>query len=92
MTARIAACPCVQIVPVRLPPVTITRLSVGETLVRREVLHGHLWIGFSTYLVEDTDDLLAVYLAEGSTLAFPEWPFAQWQHPWRTADGSATGS
>ena len=53
--------------------------------MRREVLHGHLWIGFSTYVVEDSDDLLAVYLAEGSTLAFPEWPFPQWQHPWQTA-------
>ena len=62
-----------------------TRWSVGETVVRRELLHDHVWIGFSTYVVEDTDDLLAVYLAEGSTLAFPEWPFEQWQHPWRTA-------
>lgn len=63
----------------------VTRWSVGETVVRRELLHDHVWIGFSTYVVEDTDDLLAVYLAEGSTLAFPEWPFEQWQHPWRTA-------
>lgn len=63
----------------------VTRRSFGETLVRREVLHGHLWIGFCTYVVEDTADLLAVYLTEGSTLAYPRWPFAQWQHPWRTA-------
>ena len=67
----------------------MSRLSVGETLVRREVLHEHLWVGFSTYVVEDSDDLLAVYLAEGSTLAFPEWPYERWHHPWRTAGHTA---
>lgn len=59
--------------------------SFGETVVRREFLHGHPWIGFSTYVVEDTDELLAVYLAEGSRLAFPDWPFDRWVHPWQTA-------
>jgi len=58
-------------------------------VVRREYLHGHLWIGFSAYVVEDTDDLFAVYLAEGSRLAFPDWPFAVWEHPWRTSGFSA---
>lgn len=66
-----------------------TRWDIGETVVRREVLHGHLWIGFSTYVVEDTEDLLAVYLAEGSAFAFPEWPFEQWHHPWHAAGHSA---
>ena len=61
-----------------------TRWTEGQTVVRREVLRGHLWIGFNTHIVQDTDDLLAVYLAEGSTLGFPEWPFERWQHPWRT--------
>lgn len=54
--------------------------SFGETVVRRELLHGHPWIGFSTYVVEDTDQLLAVYLAEGSRLGFPDWPFEEWVH------------
>src|SRR5690348_8703806 len=59
--------------------------SLGEVVVRREWLHGHPWVGFATYVVEDSDDLLAVYLAEGSQLAFPDWPFDQWVHPWFTA-------
>lgn len=61
------------------------RWLVGETVVRREFLHGHPWIGFSTYVVQDDDELLAVYLAPGSTLAYPDWPFEQWVHPWFTA-------
>ena len=62
-----------------------TPWSFGDVVVRREWLHGHVWAGFATYVVEDTDDLLAVYLAEGSELAFPDWPFDQWVHPWYVA-------
>lgn len=54
-------------------------------MARREWLHGQLWLGFATYVVEDNDDLLAVYLPEGSELAFPDWPFDQWVHPWLEA-------
>lgn len=61
------------------------RWSPGEVVVRREVLHGHVWCGFAVRVVEDSDDLLAVHLPEGSTLAFPAWPFDRWEHPWRTA-------
>lgn len=57
----------------------------GERVVRREILHGHPWIGFTTYVVEDVADLLAVYLPPGAQLAFPDWPFDRWEHPWRTA-------
>lgn len=57
----------------------------GEVVVRREVLHGHPWVAFPTYVVRDEPDLLAVYLAAGSELAFAEWPFEQWRHPWQTA-------
>lgn len=56
--------------------------TFGDVVVRREWLHGQLWVGFATYVVEDSDDLMAVYLAEGSELAFPDWPFDQWVHPW----------
>ena len=57
----------------------------GDVVVRREVLKGHPWVGFPTYVVEDSENLLAVYLAEGSTLAYAAWPFDRWVHPWRTA-------
>ncbi len=59
--------------------------SHGDQVVRREFLHGHPWIGFTTYVVYDQPDLLAVYLPTGSELAFPDWPFDQWEHPWRVA-------
>ena len=32
----------------------------GDLVVRREVLKGHPWVGFPTYVVEDSEDLLAV--------------------------------
>ena len=64
---------------------TTPRWTLGECVVRREFLHGHAWIGFTTYVVCDQPDLLAVYLPSGSELAFPDWPFDQWEHPWRTA-------
>jgi Protein of unknown function (DUF402) len=57
----------------------------GEVVVRREVLHGHVWCGFATYVVQDTEDVLALYLPGGSELAFPAWPFDRWEHPWLTA-------
>lgn len=57
----------------------------GDVLVRREILKGHVWCGFPVYVVEDREDLLAAYLAPGSPLAFPAWPFDRWEHPWQTA-------
>lgn len=63
----------------------IDRWDVGDVVVRREVLHGHAWVGFATYVVADEPDLLALYIAPGSELAFATWPFDRWEHPWRTA-------
>lgn len=59
--------------------------DVGEPVVRREILKGHPWAAFPTRVVQDTDDLLAVYLAPGSELGYADWPFDRWVHPWRTA-------
>ncbi|MGH3478431.1 MAG: DUF402 domain-containing protein [Nocardioidaceae bacterium] len=64
---------------------SISLWAPGERVVRREFLHGQPWIGFTTYVVKDAADLLAVYLPSGSELAFPDWPFDRWEHPWRTA-------
>ena len=58
--------------------------DVGTPVVRREVLHGHPWVAFNTRVVRDDADLLAVYLAPGSELAFADWPFDRWEHPWQT--------
>ena len=65
------------------------RWDVGTPVVRREVLHGHPWVAFTTRVVRDDDDLLAVYLAPGSELAFADWPFDRWEHPWQTRGFSA---
>ena len=61
------------------------RWAFGDVVVRREVLHGAPWCGFGTYVVQDSEDLLAVFLASGSDLAFADWPFDRWVHPWLTA-------
>ena len=63
----------------------ISHWAAGDVVVRREVLHGAVWVGFPTYVVEDSADLLAVYLAGGSELGYAPWPFDRWEHPWRTA-------
>ncbi len=63
--------------------------AVGTPVVRLEVLHGHPWCAFNTRVVQDTDDLLAVFLSPGSRLAFPAWPFDRWEHPWLTAGHTA---
>lgn len=57
----------------------------GDRVLRREILHGRPWVAFPTYVVVDDPDLLAVYLVSGSELAFADWPFEQWQHPWKVA-------
>jgi hypothetical protein len=59
--------------------------SFGDVAVRSETLKGAPWIAFPTYVVRDEPRLLVTYLAPGSTLAFPDWPFDRWEHPWLTA-------
>jgi hypothetical protein len=56
---------------------------VGEAIVRREVWRGKPWLGTIVLVVEDTPDLLATYLPEGSPFGFPEgdWP-GEGRHPW----------
>ena len=38
-----------------------------------------------TRVVQDTEEVLAVYLSSRSQLGFADWPFDRWEHPWRTA-------
>jgi uncharacterized protein DUF402 len=56
----------------------------GEVVERREVLHGSPWLVTPVRVVHDTGDLLAVHLAEGTPLTFPEHPFGP--HPWTGRD------
>ena len=54
----------------------------GQVIVRREVWDGRPWSGIPVIVLDDTPDLLAVYLPEQAPLAFPagEWPGGR--HPW----------
>ncbi|GIF46218.1 uncharacterized protein DUF402 [Asanoa ferruginea] len=54
--------------------------SPGAVVDRREVLHGRPWVVTPVRVVEDTHDELAVFLAEGTPLFFPDHPFGA--HPW----------
>ena len=54
--------------------------QAGETIVRREVLHGKPWCEFPVVVVRDEPELLATYLAAGTRFSFPQHPLI---HPWR---------
>jgi uncharacterized protein DUF402 len=58
----------------------VKAFNPGAVVDRREVLHGRPWLVTPMRVVEDTGDELAVYLAEGTPLSFPEHPFGA--HPW----------
>ncbi len=56
----------------------------GDLIVRREVWHGRVWDGFPMYVVEDTDQLLALYLPGDAPIGFTSatTPFQEGRHPW----------
>jgi Protein of unknown function (DUF402) len=58
----------------------------GEQIVRRDVWHGRPVIGWGGIVVSDTDDLLVLYMPEGSPLGFPPEDFFGAPHPWSGKD------
>jgi hypothetical protein len=59
--------------------------SEGELIVRREVLNdGRAWAEFPVRVVQDTPELLATEIFEGTPFTFPEgnWPSPDGKHPW----------
>jgi hypothetical protein len=59
--------------------------NAGEIVLRREVLNdGRCWLEVPVVVVQDSDDLLATYIASGAPLTFPpgEWPGETGRHPW----------
>ena len=59
--------------------------SPGQVIVRREVLNdGRAWLEAAAIVVEDTPELLASYIPEGSPFRFPagDWPTRNGLHPW----------
>lgn len=57
----------------------------GETIVRREVWHGEPKVAWGGLVVQDTPELLALYMPEGSPFAFADEYFGE-PHPWSHRD------
>lgn len=58
----------------------------GEQIVRRDVWHGRPIVGWGGIVVSDTEDLLVLYMPEGSPLRFPPGDFFGAPHPWSARD------
>jgi hypothetical protein len=57
----------------------------GEQILRREVWRGEPKVGWGGLVVEDTPELLALYMPEGSPFAFAPDFFGE-PHPWSRKD------
>ena len=58
--------------------------AAGSTILRREVLHGQVWLQSPVTVIADDGTELAVLLEPGSKFTVPEHPFGP--HPWRSFD------
>ena len=58
------------------------RWQPGDKIVRRELCLGRPWLGQAAIVVRDDCDLLAVFVAEGSELAYPDGDWPGGRHPW----------
>jgi hypothetical protein len=61
------------------------RREGGDAIVRREVWRGRPKVGWGGIVVEDSPSLLALYMPEGSPLAFAD-DFFGGPHPWSGRD------
>lgn len=59
------------------------RWQPGDQIVRREICLGRPWLGQPAIVVEDSEELLALYIAEGSALAYPHGDWPGGRHPWQ---------
>lgn len=69
---------------------SVPRWLPGDVVVRRQVWQGRPWFANPMYVVEDTGDVLVLYLPEGSPFGFgagADWPTRNGLHPYdgRTA-------
>jgi hypothetical protein len=58
----------------------------GDRIVRRELCLGRPWLGQAAIVVADADDLLALYIAGDSELAYPDGDWPGGRHPWHGKD------
>jgi hypothetical protein len=64
----------------------------GDTVVRREIMRGEVWFGYSSICVQDSDGLLVTYLPPGTPFGFPSrGEFPAGPHPWQTAGHTEWG-
>ncbi|KOU42091.1 hypothetical protein ADK55_26485 [Streptomyces sp. WM4235] len=59
-----------------------TTFSVGEVIVRREILDDYEWIRYPVRVAADDGHTLAVYLAKNTPLTFGTQEFRWGPHPW----------
>lgn len=62
-----------------------TVFAPGDTVVRREIINGEIWLGYSSICVHDDGNLLVTYLPTGSPFGFPDGEFPAGEHPWKAA-------
>jgi hypothetical protein len=58
------------------------RFAPDDVVVRREVVYGEVWLAVPTICVEDSADLLALYVPTGAEFRFPAVTRAG-RHPWQ---------
>jgi uncharacterized protein DUF402 len=58
----------------------------GDPIVRRDVWHGEVMVGWGGIVVQDTADLLVLYMPEGSPLGFTHRDHWGGPHPWSGRD------
>jgi Protein of unknown function (DUF402) len=63
----------------------VVRRQRGEAIVRREIWRGRPQVAWGGIVVEDSPSLLALYMPEGSPLAFADDFFGS-PHPWSNRD------
>ncbi|MEU4213138.1 hypothetical protein AB0F13_24635 [Streptomyces sp. NPDC026206] len=59
------------------------RFLPGQIIVRRELLDDKPWLTYPVRVVEDSADLLALYMAQGTPMTFGPGPFSWGPHPWQ---------
>jgi Protein of unknown function (DUF402) len=62
------------------------RRQPGEPIVRRDIWHGEVMVGWGGLVVQDTDDLLVLYMPEGAPLGFTDRDHWGGPHPWSGRD------
>lgn len=67
---------------------TVGKFASGEVVVRREILLGEVWFAFPTICVEDSEELLPLYVPTGASSvacwSYPATPGVRRPRCWHT--------